>query len=628
MSSLFSYGDIKNTPRRSGFDLSNKCAFTAKVGELLPTYWKFCLPGDKFHISQEWFARTQPVDTSAFTRIREYYEWFFVPLHLLYRNSNEAIMSMENQPNYAASSSASISFNRNLPWVDLATISAAVKNVTGSSFSNNFFGFSRSEGFKKLSSYLGYGEIDPDKYAQNYRLSAFPFYAYQKIYQDYYRHSQWEKSKPWTYNCDFWNGEDSTPVASSVDLFTQNPNDSVFELRYANWNKDLWMGSLPNSQFGDVAAVSIDSDFSKAKTSVSGRANVSGMMPVVYGDADGNPVGNEFMAGIRQGGISGAPSNGQTATAYPSGDLDGGSPYFYAKGTSISPVGTVALPAYVSGSDLTVSLSGQLSSQFSVLQLRAAEALQKWKEIAQANGQNYAAQVKAHFGVSTNPMQSHRSTRICGFDGSIDISAVENTNLTSDEAIIRGKGLGGQRINDPSTFTCTEHGIIMCIYHATPLLDYVPTGPDLQLMSTVKGESFPVPEFDSLGMESLPLAPLMNDKSLGENLPSSYAGYVPRYISWKTSTDVVRGAFTDTLKSWVAPVDISYMLSFFKNNNDSSIVDEKLLLTYSWFKVNPSVLNPIFGVAVDSSFNTDQLLCNCQFNVKVARNLSYDGMPY
>ena len=388
MSSLFSYGDIKNTPRRSGFDLSNKCAFTAKVGELLPTYWKFCLPGDKFHISQEWFARTQPVDTSAFTRIREYYEWFFVPLHLLYRNSNEAIMSMENQPNYAASGSASISFNRNLPWIDLATISAAVKNVTGSSFSNNFFGFSRSEGFKKLSSYLGYGEIDPNKYAQNYRLSAFPFYAYQKIYQDYYRHSQWEKSKPWTYNCDFWNGEDSTPVASSVDLFTQNPNDSVFELRYANWNKDLWMGSLPNSQFGDVAAVSIDSDFSKAKTSVSGRANVHGMMPVVYGDADGNPVGNEFMAGVRQGGISGAPGNGQTVTAYPSGDLDGTSPYFYAKGTSKSPVGGVALPAYVSGSDLTVSLSGQLSSQFSVLQLRAAEALQKWKEIAQANGQN------------------------------------------------------------------------------------------------------------------------------------------------------------------------------------------------------------------------------------------------
>ena len=622
MSSLFSYGDIKNSPRRSGFDLSNKCAFTAKVGELLPTYWKFCLPGDKFHISQEWFARTQPVDTSAFTRIREYYEWFFVPLHLLYRNSNEAIMSMENQPNYAASSSASISFNRNLPWVDLATISAAVKNVTGSSFPNNFFGFSRSEGFKKLSSYLGYGEIDPDKYAQNYRLSAFPFYAYQKIYQDYYRHSQWEKSKPWTYNCDFWNGEDSTPVASSVDLFTQNPNDSVFELRYANWNKDLWMGSLPNSQFGDVAAVSLGSlDSSTLKVGITGTAPVTGNMPVGYGGHDGMGIRSQSRL-YNPVGINDA----QQVTTVQEEISNKENGYLFATGTAT--FGRISNAAKINGSDLSAQLSGQLNAQFSVLQLRAAEALQKWKEIAQANGQNYAAQVKAHFGVSTNPMQSHRSTRICGFDGSIDISAVENTNLTSDEAIIRGKGLGGQRINDPSTFTCSEHGIIMCIYHATPLLDYVLTGPDLQLMSTVKGESFPVPEFDSLGMESLPLAPLMNDKSLGENLPSSYAGYVPRYISWKTSTDVVRGAFTDTLKSWVAPVDISYMLSFFRNNNDSSIVDEKLLLTYSWFKVNPSVLNPIFGVAVDSSFNTDQLLCNCQFNVKVARNLSYDGMPY
>lgn len=622
MSSLFSYGDIKNTPRRSGFDLSNKCAFTAKVGELLPTYWKFCLPGDKFNISQEWFARTQPVDTSAFTRIREYYEWFFVPLHLLYRNSNEAIMSMENQPNYAASSSASISFNRNLPWVDLATINTAIGNVQSSSSPNNFFGVPRSEGFKKLVSYLGYGETSPEKYVDNLRCSALPLYAYQKIYQDYYRHSQWEKNKPWTYNCDFWNGEDSTPVASSLDLFTQNPNDSVFELRYANWNKDLWMGALPNSQFGDVAAVSVGFDTSSAKVTISGEARVRGMLPVVNAQKNGTLIENQVAI---RGRVEGAPSNGQTITVYPKSTSDSARPYLFAQATDKSPISAVSDPASISGSSLTGALAGSINAQFSVLQLRAAEALQKWKEIAQANGQNYAAQVKAHFGVSTNPMQSHRSTRICGFDGSIDISAVENTNLTSDEAIIRGKGLGGQRINDPSTFTCTEHGIIMCIYHATPLLDYVPTGPDLQLMSTVKGESWPVPEFDSLGMESLPMLSLVNSKAIGDVVARSYAGYVPRYIGWKTSIDVVRGAFTDTLKSWVAPVDSDYMHVFFGN-----VVPEEgsPILSYTWFKVNPSVLNPIFGVAVDGSWNTDQLLCNCQFNVKVARNLSYDGMPY
>lgn len=618
MSSLFSYGDIKNTPRRSGFDLSNKCAFTAKVGELLPTYWKFCLPGDKFHISQEWFARTQPVDTSAFTRIREYYEWFFVPLHLLYRNSNEAIMSMENQPNYAASSSASISFNRNLPWIGLSTINSAIGNVQSSASPNNFFGVPRSEGFKKLVSYLGYGETSPEKYVDNLRCSAFPLYAYQKIYQDYYRHSQWEKSKPWTYNCDFWNGEDSTPVASTVELFNQNPNDSVFELRYANWNKDLWMGALPNSQFGDVAGISLGLDTSALKVGITGTAPVTGNMPVGYGGRDGLGIRSQSRL-YNPVGINDA----QQVTTVQEEVNNKENGYLFATGTDT--FGRISNAAKINGSNLDAQLSGQLNAQFSVLQLRAAEALQKWKEIAQANGQNYAAQVKAHFGVSANPMQSHRSTRICGFDGSIDISAVENTNLTSDEAIIRGKGLGGQRINDPSTFTCTEHGIIMCIYHATPLLDYVPTGPDLQLMSTVKGESWPVPEFDSLGMESLPMLSLVNSMAVGDVVAHSYAGYVPRYISWKTSIDVVRGAFTDTLKSWVAPVDSDYMHVFFGN-----VVPEEggPILSYTWFKVNPSVLNPIFGVAVDGSWNTDQLLCNCQFNVKVARNLSYDGMPY
>ena len=558
MSSLFSYGDIKNTPRRSGFDLSNKCAFTSKVGELLPTYWKFCLPGDKFHISQEWFARTQPVDTSAFTRIREYYEWFFVPLHLLYRNSNEAIMAMENQPNYASSGSASISFNRNLPWIDLSTINTAIGNVQSSVSPNNFFGLARSEGFKKLVSYLGYGETSPEKYVDNLRCSAFPLYAYQKIYQDYYRHSQWEKSKPWTYNCDFWNGEDSTPVASTVELFSQNPNDSVFELRYANWNKDLWMGSLPNSQFGDVAAISVGFDASTMKIGVTGTALVKGNMPVGYGGRDGMGIRSQSRL-YNPVGINDA----QQVTTVQEDVNNKENGYLFATGTDT--FGRISNAAKINGSELDAQLSGQLNAQFSVLQLRAAEALQKWKEIAQANGQNYAAQVKAHFGVSTNPMQSHRSTRICGFDGSIDISAVENTNLTSDEAIIRGKGLGGQRINDPSTFTCTEHGIIMCIYHATPLLDYVPTGPDLQLMTTVKGESFPVPEFDSLGMESLPMLSLVNSKAVGDVVARSYAGYVPRYISWKTSVDVVRGAFTDTLKSWIAPIDSAS--AFFRDSS-------------------------------------------------------------
>ena len=617
MAGLFSYGDIKNKPRRSGFDLGNKNAFTAKVGELLPVYWKFCLPGDKFKISQEWFTRTQPVDTSAFTRIREYYEWFFVPLHLMYRNSNEAIMSMENQPNYAASGTKSITFNKNLPWIDLQSIYSALDNVSNSTYPTNMFGLARRDSFHKICQYLGTGTLDPAKLMVNARISAFPFYAYQKIYMDYYRDSQWEVNKPWTYNCDFWNGEDTTPIVVSKDLFDTNPNDSVFELRYASWNKGLFTGALPNRQFGDTAYVAASVDASQFKSSVDGTAVVSGNMPVGFAGRDGMGLRSQARL-YNPVGINDA----QQITTVQEDISNKENGYLFATGTD--SFGRIFNSAKVDGSDFVVNNSGILSTRFDVLQLRAAECLQRWKEIAQANGQNYAAQVKAHFGVSPNSMTSHRCQRVCGFDGSIDISAVENTNLTNDEAIIRGKGIGGYRVDNPETFTTNEHGVLMCIYHATPLLDYIPTGPDLQFLTTVNGDSWPVPELDSIGLEALPQLPLINTTDIISAKDSGYFGYVPRYISWKTSVDVVRGAFSTSLRSWTAPVDATYLHTYFEHSK----VPGTNSVSYPWYKVNPSVLNTIFGVAVSAGWDTDQLLCNCQFNVKVARNLSYDGMPY
>ena len=62
---LFNLSSVKNHPRRSGFDLSSKVAFSAKVGELLPIKWSLTMPGDKFSLKEQHFTRTQPVNTSA-----------------------------------------------------------------------------------------------------------------------------------------------------------------------------------------------------------------------------------------------------------------------------------------------------------------------------------------------------------------------------------------------------------------------------------------------------------------------------------------------------------------------------------------------------------------------------------
>ena len=112
---LFNLSSVKNRPRRSGFDLSSKVAFSAKVGELLPVKWTLTMPGDKFKLKEQHFTRTQPVNTSAYTRVREYYDWFWCPLHLLWRNAPEVIAQIQQNVQHASSFDGSILLGSNMP---------------------------------------------------------------------------------------------------------------------------------------------------------------------------------------------------------------------------------------------------------------------------------------------------------------------------------------------------------------------------------------------------------------------------------------------------------------------------------------------------------------------------------
>ena len=83
---------VRNNVSRNGFDLSTKRNFTAKCGELLPVMCKEVIPGDKVKIDLSAFTRTMPVNTAAFARIREYYDFFFVPFSHLWNRSNTVLL--------------------------------------------------------------------------------------------------------------------------------------------------------------------------------------------------------------------------------------------------------------------------------------------------------------------------------------------------------------------------------------------------------------------------------------------------------------------------------------------------------------------------------------------------------
>ena len=96
MASYTGMSNLQNHPHRSGFDIGRKNAFTAKVGELLPVYWDISMPGDKYKFNVEYFTRTQPVETSAYTRLREYFDFYVVPLRLLWKSAPSVLTQMQD----------------------------------------------------------------------------------------------------------------------------------------------------------------------------------------------------------------------------------------------------------------------------------------------------------------------------------------------------------------------------------------------------------------------------------------------------------------------------------------------------------------------------------------------------
>lgn len=634
--------ELQNRPHKSGHDISSKNCFTAKVGELLPVWSDFAIPNCTYRFNLEYFTRTRPVQTSAYTRIREYFDFFAVPCDLIWKSFGSAVIQMgEKAPIQSKDLLTNLTVKGDLPYCTVNDFSQALYFSGGNAPTGaapkavpnfeNIFGYNRGDVNHKLLSMLDYGNVvspsgsgvgsasnrwwngsavpsnvDLKAYSQKYNVNLavnlFFLASYQKIYQDFFRWSQWENADPTSYNFDWYQGSGNLFGTSGLASAIPPSNaywkrDNLFSLRYANWNKDKFMGILPNSQFGDLAVVDL------------GTIATSGSR-IPVGAYDGTNDSGDFQQfkTHRESANTGVSSSEKATDIFPR----------TPNGISVRE-----------NSNLWAVLgeSPDLKLKFSVLALRQAEALQKWKEITQSVDTNYRDQIKAHFGVNVPQSESHMAKYIGGIARNLDISEVVNNFLPgpgnqSSQAYIYGKGVGSGQ--GSMTFnTGSGYYIIMCIYHAVPLLDYAISGPDGQNLVT-SVEDLPIPEFDNIGMESVPAVELMNS-SLYSNVNSAdkILGYNPRYYNWKTKVDRVHGAFTTTLKDWVAPIDDSFLYSLFGGN-----LSTYKGVTWPFFKVNPNTLDDIFAVGVDSTWNTDQLLVNCNVGCYVTRPLSADGVPY
>lgn len=560
---------------RSSFDLSSKKLFTAKVGEILPCYWQIAIPGNKYRISSDWFTRTVPVNTAAYTRIKEYYDFYAVPLRLISRALPQAFTQMTNYMTSASSNTANTEMLASVPNTTLNILSLCLQTINDKDVFDDA-GLPYAYGACKVLDMLGYGSFlassntakaaitsaylgksnvadadNPLVFSTSQTVNLLPLLAYQKIYYDFFSESQWEKHLAYSYNVDYWDGKSQLGLAPEM-----------LQLRYANYPKDYFMGILPSSQYGSVA-----------------------VLPSFVLPQD--------------------PSNSLVAVGLPQNRT-------FVQSAGTNSVDT-ADNAGVSGRAVT------LNSDLSALSIRATEYLQRWKEVVQFASKDYSDQMRAQFGIKAPEYMGNHAHYIGGWSNVININEVLNTNLEADgsQAVIAGKGVGSAS-GHTLTYDCgAEHQVIMCVYHAVPMVDWNLTGQNPQLTVTAITD-FPQPAFDQLGMQAVPALNLQNNPSRSV---SGSIGYNLRYWQWKSNIDTVHAAFRSGMayQSWSAPID------------GWDVLTSSGSWSYQSMKVRPQQLNSIFEPQVSGSNCSvafDQLLCNVNFQVYAVQNLDRNGLPY
>lgn len=613
MANIMSMKSLKNRVSLNGFDLSKKSNFTSKCGELLPYWWKFTLPGDKWSIDLQSFTRTVPATAPAYARSRKYYDFYFVPLSLIWNKFNTTITQMNN--NVQHSSGVLLEDNAPVsgyfPHCTLKEIVDYLKYLAGSSSANNYFGLPRATLAIKLLSYFGIlnytiwekllkSEDTGINLSQTINL--FPLLVYQKIYSDFFRNTQWEKPNPSSFNVDFMTGKDLASmnymqrvktVDSTFAKFAASYN--LFDLRYCDFQKDIFHGILPQAQYGETSYVSLGGDSSLPSTLESDSFSLS-----------------YFGKGLQN---DSAISTGKSWS------------------TGENPLTKfnvdTRLPDATSGSLTIDNVRFTGSNTLSILALRKAEAHQKWKEISQSGDEDYQTQISKHWDENVSDYLSGRAQYLGGVTQDIMLNEVVNTNITGENgADLAGKGTGSSD-GHISFDSRDQYGIIICLQHTLPIVDYITSGLSSE-WTTVQASDMPIPEFDSIGMETINLQSL-SAAALNKATVPPFIGYVPRYIWWKTDFDRSYGDFTKSLLNWVLPYDdedVSEQYNFPASAIDNPNVNTGKTMRYPFFKVNPNIFDGIFNVNADADVNTDYFLDSVFFKVNVVRKLDRDGLPY
>lgn len=554
---------------RAGHSLSHKFAFTAACGQILPTFYDYASPGDKYSIKTDFdLSRALPLLQPASLDIEVCTDYFFVPMTLMYTSfgerfygTNQVYSSSQNM-NIAGLPQARI-VTAQLPYVVFHNVDYC--DSAGKQLYRMFDMFGYLTSIFTPPSYDGVDTSflgsSADIYWNNavrptsYVFSPWPFLAYQACYQYFYRDEEHEVFQNNDFNLDDFQANsyiEFDDYVSDVGLDTDRLFN-ILRLRYVNRRSDYFTDMMRS-----------------ALLTVDNLAHDGTMLPL---DKMKNFLAHNDYSPLLV-------------------DSDGSSEFALNHGSSVGS-NFSDLGQYV-----TDIGNGSLSTILNTVGLRSMFAQEKLLRLTNSAKKNYDDQTLAHFGFKVPHDVKHEITHFGHNVMKYKVSEVVSTAQTDGAPLGEQAGrLYGANVNDKfSTFTAPCHGVVIALTFVRP--DYSYLVPETRLADYRSINDWWRPEYDHIGMQ-----PVFR-KEIQFNAYGGSGSYANDVVGWQYRWSELKKRFNRVTHAFAAGSYQPYMIATSPNSHIRSgyIVDNHAY-NYDWiannsylsYKVSPTDTDNIFG---------------------------------